>query len=542
MTDGLVRVLARLVADDPDHVALWDAHCEPPAPVTRGGLWSRSVALRDELRDRGVGPGDCVAVWLPNWSDGVVWQVAAASLGAHVVGVNTRYGTDEVAHVLERARPRVVAVAHGFLRLDLATRLHAAVGAVDVPPPSVAVLTGPGGGPAGEAARAAYDVGAGSWVPREATSGLPAADALDDHPVELAVAFTTSGSTGRPKLAAHTGAAVARHSLAVAAAGDWDESGVTLVVLPWSGVLAFSPGMAGLLSGGSLLMVPTFDETRVLDLMASTGVTHLSCADDVSGRLMHAWRNRPTDLSGFRRLLIGDFYGESPQVAAWAEEETGATVVGIYGSSEIFALTGFWSAGDELPRRHHAGGRVVTPGMEVRAVDPVSLEPVDGAGELQFRGPNIVDAYLGDADGRIARNARTEDGWFRTGDLGTAPGDGTFDFQCRMGDSLRLKGNLVEPAEIESRLIDHDAVERVKVVGLDTAGDTLAIAFVVPRPGTAPDPHELRAWCAASLAGFKVPARVHLIEEMPMTVGTNGAKIRAATLREMAREMDGEPQ
>lgn len=541
MNQGPLSLLARWVLADPDRTLLWDTHLEQPTPVSRGEVWQRTAALRDDLRERGVGQGDCVAVWLPNWSDAVVWQFAAAALGAHVIGINTRYGTEEVAHVLGRARPLVVAVAHGFLQLDLSTRLQEAAATVDAPAPSIAVITGPGGEPIDEGARTAYDVGAGTWVPSPMVPGVPDPSAMDEQPDELFVAFTTSGSTGRPKLAAHTGTAVAGHSVAVAEAGDWGEGSVTLLVLPWSGVLAYNPGMAGLVAGGSVVLVSEFGAGSVLDLMATLGVTHLCCADDVSGRLMREWQARSRDLSALRRLLIGDFYGESPQIADWAERETGATVVGIYGSSEIFALTGFWSPDEDLPRRHHAGGRVVTPGMEVRVVDPVTEEPIDGSGELQFRGPNVVDAYLGDSDGTTARNARTADGWFRTGDLGTAPGDGTFDYQCRMGDSLRLKGFLVEPAEIESRLIDHEDVERVKVVGLSTVGDMQAIAFVVARPGTSPDPEALRAWCAATLARFKVPARVHLIDEMPMTAGTNGAKIRAVALRDLAVQLNTPP-
>lgn len=540
MSTGPLTHLGRLVEAAPDAVVLWDVLGDQPTPTTRAELWQRSVALAGELREHGVEGGDCVAVWLPNWSDAVVWQFAAAALGAHVIGVNTRYGVDEVAHVLRQARPRVVAVAHGFRRLELDTLLQSAMASAAVEPPSVAVVTGPGGSLPTEQDRAAYDVGGGTWAPGPpapgTASGTPDPAALTGRPEDLFVAFTTSGSTGKPKLAAHTGAGVAGHSRAVATAAAMDEESVSLLVLPWSGVLAYSPGMAGLLAGGALVLTPSFDADVALDLMERLGVTHVTCADDVSGRLMRAWQDRPRDLSAFRRLLIGDFYGESARIAAWAEAETGATVVGIYGSSEIFALTGFWSATDPLPLRHRAGGRLVTDGMEVRSVDPVTGEATDGPGELQFRGPNVVDAYLGD-DGTIAAGSRTRDGWFSTGDLGVAPGDGTFTYQCRMGDSLRLKGFLVEPAEIEARLIEHEDVELVKVVGLDTAGETRAVAFVVPRAGTAPDPADLRAWCAATLARFKVPERVHLLDEMPMTAGTNGAKIRAVALRDLAKEL-----
>src|SRR5690348_1619674 len=114
-------LLADVVETRPDAVLVIDG--EADVRVTRGEFLARTVALRDTLRERGVGQGDCVGVMLPNWSDALVWQFAVAALGAHVIGINTRYGVGDVAHVLERARPAVVAVAHDFLGIDLSGRL-----------------------------------------------------------------------------------------------------------------------------------------------------------------------------------------------------------------------------------------------------------------------------------------------------------------------------------------------------------------------------------------------------------------------------------
>lgn len=137
-----------------------------PVVVSRAELLDRTLALRAQLQARGLSRGDCVAVWLPNWSDVLCWQVATASLGAHVVWVNTRYNVDEVAHVLRRARPRVVAVAHDFRGLDLAATLHGAMAMVEIPAPSVAVVAGPHGSVLERTA--GYDVGAGAWVASQA--------------------------------------------------------------------------------------------------------------------------------------------------------------------------------------------------------------------------------------------------------------------------------------------------------------------------------------------------------------------------------------
>ncbi len=195
-----------------------------------------------------------------------------------------------------------------------------------------------------------------------------------------------------------------------------------------------------------------------------------------------------------------------------------------------------WDVTDPEAVRWNGGGRPVEPAIEIRIADPLddSVLPDGEQGELQVRGPNVVDAYLGNPE--AAARAFTSDGWFRSGDLAVATGDGGYTYVCRMGDVLRLRGFLVDPAEIEHRIAEHDGVHLTKVVGVTgTGGYTEAVAFVVPAENADVDAAELKSWCAESLAAFKVPAAVHMIEEMPTTVGGNGAKIRAVELREWAQ-------
>jgi acyl-CoA synthetase (AMP-forming)/AMP-acid ligase II len=526
----LPDLVARLVRADAGAVLVVDKAADgSDVAVTRGELWSRIAALTAQLADTGIGRGDCVAVWLPNWSDALVWQFAVAARGAHVIGVNTRYNVEEVAHVLRRARPRIVALAHGFHGLDLLDRLRAAVTLAEVAPPVVVPVPGPGGS---AAEPAAVDVGGGAWAVQP--GGAP--DPGPSDPDALAVAFTTSGSTGMPKLAAHRGAGVLAHAAADAAAIGITENDAVLCALPLSGVFGYNTAMAALAAGAVCVLEPVFDADAVLDDMATHRVTHVVGGDDLLLRLHGAWRARARDLQAWRWCGVADFQGRSRELAAWAREEFGTATSGVYGSSEVFALTSFWPHDEPEPGRWDGGGRVVHPGIGVRVADPVTGEVLEpGAeGELQFRGPNVVDAYLGDPE--VAGRAFTADDWFHSGDLGVLVDDGAFTYVCRMGDALRLRGFLVDPAEIEFRLAAHPEVHTAKVVGIEGAdGATRAIAFVVGEPGTAPDPEELRAWCGAALAGFKVPDVVRVVPEMPTTTGTNGTKIRAATLREWAR-------
>src|SRR5699024_11203688 len=201
---------------------------------SRRDLHRRVGLLRADLHRRGVGAGDCAAVWLPNWSDALVWQFATASLGAHVIGVNTRYNVDELTHVLDRARPAVIAVAHDFHGLDLLGTLRAAVGRTASTTPSVAVIPGPRSAAPDEVS--AYDLGAGAWSPSPDGDGETTAPEADRQGQQLAVAFTTSGSTGAPKLAAHTEAAVVQHAFADAERADVQEGDVALCALPLTGV------------------------------------------------------------------------------------------------------------------------------------------------------------------------------------------------------------------------------------------------------------------------------------------------------------------
>jgi len=557
----LPDLLGRLVRRDPGATAVIDiAPGGHAIEVSRAQLWRRTAALAQRLAEAGIGAGDCVAVWLPNWSDALCWQFAAAALGAHVIGVNTRYNVDEVTHLLTMARPRLIAVAHGFHGLHLRERLVEAARRSVADPPEVAVVPGPGAPAAAATPTAAatpaaaatptaaelagYDLGAGAWTPPPARppvlSAQPPAlpELAHSDPDALAVAFTTSGSTGRPKLAAHRGSGVLAHAVADAAALGLVAGDVLLCGVPLAGTYGFSAAMAALAGGATVLLEPVFDADAVLDDMAGHRVSHVVGGDDLGLRLEQAWRARRRDLSAWRWWGAANFQGRLVELARWAGESFGTTTAGLYGSSEVFALTAMWPADEPPPRRWEGGGRVVTPEIRVRVVDPESrLDlPAGQEGELRFLGPNVVDGYLGDPS--ATARSRAEDGWFSSGDLGYLVEEGVFVYTCRMGDALRLRGFLVDPSEIEHRLAEHPGVDVAKVVGIAGGdGGTRAVGFVVPAdPAARPSPDELRDWCAATLAKFKVPAAVHVIDEMPTTAGPNGTKILSTTLRDWAQE------
>jgi fatty-acyl-CoA synthase len=317
---------------------------------------------------------------------------------------------------------------------------------------------------------------------------------------------------------------------------------VSLGVLPLSGVFGFNHVLAMLLAGGAALLVPVLDPPRTVEAMAEYGVTHVIGGDDLFGRLREGWETAGRPGLALRRGGIADFAGDAASCVAWAAEHFGAEVTGVYGSSEVFALTATWPAGLGLDERVRGGGRLVSDDIAVRLVDP-DTGAVSGpgeTGEIQLRGYNVVTHYLGSA------GSFTDDGWFRTGDLGTAehrPDE--FVYVCRAGDALRLRGFLVEPAEIERFLMDQPGVDTAKVVAVpDADGTDVVVAFVtaVSGPGgPALDEDRLLAEARAKLAAFKVPRAVRVVAELPTTSGTNGRKIRTAVLREWAHELVRSP-
>jgi acyl-CoA synthetase (AMP-forming)/AMP-acid ligase II len=531
-------MLHQVVDGHPDATALVEVTESGAVTLTYRELGDRVAALQAELSGRGVGRGDVVALWLPNWIESVVWQFAVTACGAAVLGVNTRYNVQELSHLIDRARPRVVVLPHAFLGLDFTGRLRDALSVTraqdDVPPtPQVAVARAPG------TDLDRFDMGAGvlSASPSHGPQGdVDRGSGHGSRPDDMANLFSTSGSTSAPKLAAHDQAAVVTHSRNVARAADIGPGDAVLGVLPLSGVFGFTPFYAAMSAGATGVLMPTFSASLVLEAIPQHGITHIVGGDDLFGSLKDEWATRPTDLSPWRFGGIGDFNGRVAEIITWAQDSFGTRMVGVYGSSELFALTAFWDPAQPIADRAVGGGFPVSPDIEVRVADPDTGRVLDDGepGELQFRGYNVMSGYHGSPEETAA--AFTDDGWFTTNDLGHRTGvEEGFVYRCRQGDVLRLRGFLVNPAEIQEHLAAHDAVEVAKVVGaVLPTGHEAAIGFVTLHPGADCTEEDLVSWCKAGLAGFKVPRRIVVLDEFPTTAGTNGRKIRTAELRDRA--------
>lgn len=480
------------------------------ATVTYAELDARVAALAGGLRTLGVERGDRVASFLPNGVLPVEVLLASARLGAVTVGVNTRYRADDLRHVLERARPRVLVSAEAFLDIDYPAIVAGALDGLVARPPVV-------------------------W-PHD-IAHLRGADPVADDAAtdaDLLVAFTTSGTTGRPKLAAHDHATTIRHLVAAARALEVDEDATALLTVPFCGTFGFVTLLSVLAGGGRVVVPARFEPRPAAALMEQYAVSHLNGSDDMLLPMLDAGH----DLSAWRHGVYAEFGGRGVEAAARAEQ-VGAHITGVYGSSETFALLARWRADDDLVARAVNGGRLLDDAMEVRAVDPATGAALVAGeqGELQLRGPSVLACYL--VDDGTAPAPLTADRWFPTGDLGVVDPDGGFVYVARLGDALRLSGFLTDPAEIEQRLVQHPAVTGAQVVGAPSSrGGDAAVAFVTVGQGDRVDEGELLEHCRQGLANYKVPARVIVVDEFPTVAGANGVKIRKTELRERAATLE----
>jgi fatty-acyl-CoA synthase len=498
---------------------LLDGHDARPALID-GSLRLNRAELRQaalraalHLHELGLRRGDTLALWLPNGAAWLQLLLACSELGVLVVPISTRYKPAEVKHLLEVSRARMLVVPRHFLDQDYAAQAHALQAGLETLE-QVLVIEEPS-----------------RVLPLPQTHSVPTAEGQAD---DLLCCFSTSGTTGFPKLAAHGHHSIARHAWHVARAFGLGPTDAMLCALPFYGVFGFMTVLATLAGGAACVLQPVFDASEAAQWVVKHRITHAVGSDSMFAPMLD---QSGIDWTSLRHIIQADFVGLAADVTERGAR-LGISCSGTYGSSELYALMSLhdWSA--PTAQRALAGGLPLDPQIEVRVVDPEDgrVLPDGEPGELQVRGPNVLARYLHNPE--ATSQAFTPDGWFRTGDLATRQGLG-FTYLARMGDSLRLRGYLVNPSEIENALMAHAAVSGAQVVGVKIPGQgDVAVAYVTLQ---ADDPGEatLQAHCKAQLANYKIPQRVVVVDEFPIVNGPNGGKIQKRVLREWARELLG---
>ena len=490
------------------------------------------------LSELGVGPGDRVALWLPNSPAWLVLWLGAARLGAITVAVNTRFRAVEVADIVRRTGAKALALWPGFRGipfLDILGEIdRSALERIE----TLLLYEEADAGRGSSSAPAALPASL-AHCRRAAFPDLLERPTLDEDWAmsgDGSNMFTTSGTTRAPKFVLHSHASVTAHALTMARELGYaaHPEGGALGALPLCGVFGFCQMTAALAAGCTLALTSAFDAAEAVRLVDEHRVRYLNVTDDMVMAMFDTTR-REIALPTVAACGFAAFAAKPDELLASAQSR-GLPLVGLYGMSEVQA---FFSRQplDAAPERRLLGGGVpLDPAARVRVRDPESgrLLPAGESGEIELAGPSLMREYFGNPT--ATEETTTSDRFVRSGDLGHLTGDGGFVYLARMGDAMRLGGFLVSPAEIEGHLNEHPAVRGAQVVGVDTERGPRPVAFVTITALGGFDEATLRDHCGRSLARFKVPARIFAVDEFPTTRSANGTKIRRAELRRMAHE------
>ncbi|HVL77433.1 MAG TPA: malonyl-CoA synthase [Noviherbaspirillum sp.] len=342
-------------------------------------------------------------------------------------------------------------------------------------------------------------------------------------PDDLAAILYTSGTTGRSKGAMLTHENLASNARVLHDYWRWQDGDVLLHALPLFHVHGlFVASHGALFNGSKMIFLPKFDSAEVLRqlpratvfmgvptyyvrLLADPAFTREACA------------NMRLFVSGSAPLLTETFNT--------FRERSGHTILERYGMSETTMLVSNPYDGE---RRAGTVGFPL-PGVEVRVVDGEGRPCRQGEiGDIQVRGPNVFKGYW-----RMPEKTAEEftaDGFFKTGDVGRFDADDYLSIVGRSKDLIISGGYNVYPKEIESVIDEMDGVVESAVVGVPHPDFGEAVtAVIVPKPSAARDEAGVIAYLKARIANFKVPKRVHFVDELPRnTMG----KVQKNLLRE----------
>ena len=502
------------------------------------------------LTQQGVKRGDHVAVWLINRVEWLAIFFALARLGATLVAVNTKYRSHEVHYILANSHAQFLILQLNFRKIDFAEVIKG-VDASDLTHlKTIMMVDADDNTPATLLNRPvirflptlkAYPESALNQTPQDPKTGTQikaqsAIDtlALEDLPV---IFFTTSGTTKGPKLVVHTQKTLSEHARHVATSYEFGAPNDTLLTaLPLCGVYGLNSVLAAIAAGMPVVLMDFFDVTLASQLIKQHRITHIFGSDE----MLRRFAEQNPEPVAFTSLKLFGFAAFSARFVELAQELTprGFPMRGLYGSSEVHAL--FSAQRSELPLEEHVlGGGTPAAGarasVRVRDPDTLALCAPGISGEIEIKSPTLFKGYFNNP--AATAQAFTQDGYFKTGDLGYLRGDGSFVYQSRMGDTMRLGGFLVDPAEIEDVLAAQPEIESAQVVGVEINGQPRAVAFAIAKhKHRPPDVGATLKGVAKTLAAFKIPAHLWFVDEFPTTASANGQKFQRVKLREVALE------
>ncbi|MFE4533440.1 AMP-binding protein [Streptomyces scopuliridis] len=514
--DTIGAGLDRAVAAFPDREALVD--------VPSGRRWTYAEfgaavgELARALLGRGVAKGDRVGIWAVNCPEWLLTQYATARIGAIMVNINPAYRAHEVEFVLRQSGISVLVASLAHRTSDY----RALVEEVRARCPEL---------------RSVHYIDDPSWhellaYAREVTGDQLTrreAELSCDDPVNIQY---TSGTTGFPK-----GATLSHHNILnngyfVGETVGYTEQDRVCLPVPFYHCFGMVMGNLGATSHGACVVIPapSFEAGATLRAVERERCTSLYGVPTMFIAELNLPDFASYDLSSLRTGIMAGSPCPVEVMKRVVAEMNMAEVSICYGMTETSPVSTQTRRDDDLERRTGTVGRAL-PHIEVKVIDPVSgvTLPRGTAGELCTRGYSVMLGYWNEPE----RTAEVIDTgrWMHTGDLAVIRDDGYVQIVGRIKDMIIRGGENVSPREIEEFLYGHPKVADVQVVGVpdEKYGEEI-LACVIPRdPADPPALEDIVSYCRERLARYKIPRRVEIVAEFPMTVS---GKVRKIELRE----------
>ncbi|NQV81143.1 MAG: AMP-binding protein [Alphaproteobacteria bacterium] len=480
------------------HEALAGHNADAPAigapdrvTLTFGGLRALTDKTTATLNALGIGRNDRVAIVLPNGPE-MAAAFIAISAGATTAPLNPAYRADEFRFYLEdlNAKALIVQADDETPAVEVARELGIVI----------LTLTPDVAGPAGTFSLEGPSAG-------ELRSGGPAAAG------DIALVLHTSGTTSRPKIVplSHTNIAASARNI-----------GATLSLAPEDRCLNIMPlfhihGLiaavsASLVAGASVYCTPGFNALRIFGWFEAVQPTWYTAVPTMHQAILsRAARNKEIVAKIALRFIRSSSSSLPPPVMHDLEEVFGAPVIESYGMTEA----SHQMTSNQLPPGTRKPGSVgAAAGPEVAIMDAAGALVAHGeTGEVVIRGENVTTSYENNPD---ANATAFTDGWFRTGDQGILDDDGFLTITGRLKEIINRGGEKIAPVEVDNVLMAHAAVAQAVTFAVphDKLGEDVAAVVVLHENATA-DEKSLRAFVAEHLAGFKVPRRIVILDEIP---------------------------
>jgi len=485
------QVLFDQAARRPDALAIEDGDWQ----LSYGELAAQVKQAAGVMHHMGLGHGDKFGIWAPNCAEWIIVALAGQALGALMVTLNTRYKGAEAADILRRSHCKLLFTAKGFLGHDYPAMLDGQ----DLPYLQEVIVIRE------EEGRGAFD----DFLVREGNP-VQGATVVDE---DISDIIFTSGTTGAPKGGMTTHEQNVQVFESFTDAIGMNENDRYLVVNPFFHSFGYKAGwLSCLIKGAAIFPLAVYNPKDVLERIERDKITVMPGAPTIFQTLLAHPDLAKHDISSLRVATTGATTIPVDLIRRMNEDLGIDDVFSAYGLTESTGVVSLCQKGDDFQTIATTCGRPL-PGTELRLVNDAGKDVgAGGEGEIWVRGFNVMQGYL-DMPEATAETI-TDDGWLKTGDIGTQDAKGYIKVTDRKKDMVIVGGFNVYPAEIEKALLQHPSIADVAVTGApDERLGEVTHAHIVLAGELTKD--ELISWCRETMANYKVPRGVSFHEALP---------------------------